>query len=44
MNVPIEPIPLTNPMTADAAFLPSISPNSLGNEPPGCNKKNKSSH
>lgn len=33
MNVPIEPNPLTKPIIADAALRPSISPNSVGNEP-----------
>ncbi len=30
---PILPKPFTKPIIADAAFRPSISPNSVGNEP-----------
>ena len=37
-KVPILPKPFTKPMIADAAFLPSISPNSTGNEPTKINK------
>ena len=32
--MPIDPNPFTNPIIADAQLRPSISPNSVGNEPP----------
>jgi len=34
INVPIDPNPFTKPIIADAQLRPSISPSSVGNEPP----------
>ena len=33
MKVPMDPKPLTKPITAEAALRPSISPSSAGNDP-----------